>query len=651
MKRDLKYLQLLAKSFPTIQAASTEIINLEAILNLPKGTEHFVTDLHGEHEAFDHVLRNASGTVKRKVEEIFGHTLRDSEKRDLCTLIYYPEGKLKIVRQQEEYIEEWYKIVLMRLVKVCSNVSTKYTRSKVRKALPKEYAYIIEELLHESKGEEANKHNYIMAIVETIVSTGRADHFIIAICNLIKRLTIDSLHIIGDIFDRGPGAHIIMDRLCEYHNFDIQWGNHDLVWMGAAAGSPACVANVLRMCFRYANLVTLEEGYGINLIPLATFVMDVYKDDPCTIFMPKNSDEGLVDPKQLNLCAKMHKAITVMQFKLEHQIISRRKEFGMEDRDLLHKIDFEKGTVRIGDKDYELRDKLYPTIDPADPYKLTKEESEIIEQLTKSFTASARLAKHMDCIYTHGALYLVRNNNLLYHGSVPLNEDGTFKPLIINGKSYAGKELFDRVDQLVRNAYYSEQNSASKLYGQDFIWYLWCGPVSPPFDKNRMATFERYLLTDKEVQNEEKGFYYVLKNRKDICDMILREFGIEDTEHAHIINGHIPVKTIKGENPIKAEGKLLVIDGGYSKAYQKETGIGGYTLVYNSYGLKLVQHEPFESKQKAIEQGIDIISETKVVEHLNKRILVRDTDNGKNLQEQIEDLKELLVAYRKGVIR
>ena len=340
-----------------------------------------------------------------------------------------------------------------------------------------------------------------------------------------------------------------------------------------------------------------------------------------------------------------------MQFKLEHQIIERRKEFGMADRDLLHKIDFEKGTVRIGDKDYELRDKLYPTIDPSDPYRLTKEEAEIIEQLTRSFTSSARLARHMDCMYTHGALYLVRNNNLLYHGSVPLNPDGTFKALTINGKSYAGKELFDRVDQLVRNAYYNEQNSASKLYGQDFIWYLWCGPVSPPFDKNRMATFERYLLTDKEVQDEVKGSYFTLKNKKEICDMILREFGIEDTEHAHIINGHIPVKTIKGENPIKAEGKLLVIDGGYSKAYQKETGIGGYTLVYNSYGLKLVQHEPFESKQKAIEQGLDIISETKVVEHLTKRILVRDTDNGKKLQEQIEDLKQLLVAYRKGVIR
>ena len=651
MKRDLKYLQLLAKSFPTIQAASTEIINLEAILNLPKGTEHYVTDLHGEHEAFQHVLRNASGTIKRKVEEIFGHTLRDSEKRDLCTLIYYPEGKLKIVKQNEPEIDEWYKVELMRLVRVLSNVSSKYTRSKVRKALPKEFAYIIEELMHESKGEEANKHNYIMAIVETIVSTGRADHFITAICKLIHRLTIDSLHIIGDIYDRGPGAHIIMDTLLEYHDFDIQWGNHDLVWMGAAAGSPACVANVLRMCFRYANLVTLEAGYGINLLPLATYVMEAYKDDPCTIFYPKNSDEGLVDPKQLNLCAKMHKAITIMQFKLEYQIIKRRKEFGMDDRNLLHLIDYERGVLVLDGKEYELRDKLFPTIDPKDPYKLTPEEADIIEQLTKSFTSSANLARHMDCMYTHGALYLARNNNLMYHGSVPLNEDGTFKSLTINGKAYAGKELFDRVDQLVRNAYYNEQNSASKLYGQDFIWYLWCGPVSPPFDKNRMATFERYLTTDKEIQKEEKGSYFVLKNRKDICDMILREFGIEDTEHAHIINGHIPVKTIKGENPIKADGKLLVIDGGYSKAYQKETGIGGYTLVFNSFGLKLVQHEPFESRQKAIEQGIDIISETKVVEHLDKRILVRDTDNGKKLQEQIEDLKELLVAYRKGIIR
>ncbi len=651
MKRNLKYLQLLAKSFPTIQAASTEIINLEAILNLPKGTEHFVTDLHGEHEAFQHVLRNASGTIKRKVEEIFGHTMRDSEKRDLCTLIYYPEGKLKIVKQEEKDIDEWYKVILMRLVRVCSNVSSKYTRSKVRKALPKEYSYIIEELMHESKGEEANKHHYIMAIVETIVSTGRADHFIIAICHLIQRLTIDCLHIIGDIYDRGPGAHIIMDTLCNYHNFDIQWGNHDLVWMGAAAGSQACIANVLRMCFRYANLATLEEGYGINLLPLATFAMDAYGDDPCTIFKPKNTDDEPVDPKQLKLIAKMHKAITVIQFKLEHEIIKRRPEFEMDDRNLLHKIDFEKGVVEIDGKEYELRDKLFPTIDPENPYKLTPEEKDIMDKITHSFITSSNLARHMDCIYANGALYLAMNSILMYHGSVPLNADGTFKSLSIHGKEYAGKALFDKIDQLVRNAYYDEHNSASKLYGQDFVWYLWCGPVSPPFDKNRMATFERYLLSDKEVQKELKGNYYQLKNNKDVCEMILREFGIEDTVHAHIVNGHIPVKTIKGETPIKAGGKLLVIDGGYSKAYQQETGIGGYTLVYNSYGLKLVQHEPFESKQKAIEQGIDIISEAKVVEYVDKRILVRDTDNGKRLQEQIEDLQQLLAAYRRGEIR
>ncbi len=651
MKRNLKYLQLLAKSFPTLQAASTEIINLEAILNLPKGTEHFVTDLHGEHEAFQHVLRNASGTIKRKVGEIFGHTLRDSEKRDLCTLIYYPEGKLKIVKQHEEDLEEWYKVILMRLMRVCSNVSSKYTRSKVRKALPKEYSYIIEELLHESKSEEANKHNYIMAIVETIVETGRADHFIIAICNLIQRLTIDCLHIIGDIYDRGPGAHIILDTLCNYHNFDIQWGNHDLVWMGAAAGSQACIANVLRMCFRYANLATLEEGYGINLLPLATFAMDVYGNDPCTIFRPKNTDEEPVDPKQLKLIAKMHKAITIIQFKLEHEIISRRPEFGMDDRNLLHKINFDKGVVEIGGKEYPLKDKDFETVNPASPYELTPEERDIMDKITHSFVTSANLARHMDCLYSHGGLYLAMNSILMYHGSVPLNPDGSFKSLTIHGKEYAGKALFDKIDKVVRDAYYEEAHTAGKLYGQDFVWYLWCGPVSPPFDKNRMATFERYLLSDKEVQKEKKGDYYVLKNNKDICEKILKEFGIEDTEHAHIINGHIPVKTIKGETPIKAGGKLLVIDGGYSKAYQQETGIGGYTLVYNSYGLKLVQHEPFESKQKAIEQGIDIISEAKVVEYVDKRILVRDTDNGKKLQEQIDDLHQLLAAYRKGEIR
>ena len=652
VKRDLKYLQLLAKSFPTIQAACTEIINLEAILNLPKGTEHFVTDLHGEHEAFQHVLKNASGVIKRKVEDIFGHSLREAEKSELCTLIYYPEEKLKIIKghEKEKALHEWYKVILMRLVKVCSNVSTKYTRSKVRRAMPQEYEYIIQELLHESKSGEANKHDYITAIVETIISTGRADHFIIAICNLIQRLTIDSLHIIGDIYDRGPGAHIILDILEDYHNWDIQWGNHDLVWMGAAAGSQACVANVVRMCSRYANFKILEEGYGINLLPLVTFAMDVYGDDPCTIFKPKGADAEGLNPKQTRLVAQMHKAITVIQFKLEYEIIKRRKEFAMDDRNLLHMIDYEKGTVTIDGKEYLLRDKNFPTIDPQNPYKLTPEERIVVEKLTHNFEHSAHMAKHMQLLYSHGALYLVRNSNLLYHGSVPLNEDGTFKALNIQGKDYSGKALFDKIDQIVRQAYFETDKPGEKLFGQDFVWYLWCGPVSPPFDKNRMATFERYFLTDKEAQKEHKGWYNVLKNNKGICEMILKEFGVEG-EPSHIINGHIPVKTAKGESPIKAGGKLLMIDGGYSKAYQQETGIAGYTLIYNSYGLRLVQHESFESTQKAIEQGKDIISETKVVEFMEKRKLVRDTDNGKRMMAQIDDLKQLLAAFRRGLIR
>ncbi len=652
MKRDLKYLQLLAKSFPTIQAASTEIINLEAILNLPKGTEHFVTDLHGEHEAFRHVLKNASGVIKRKVEDIFGHTLRESEKSELCTLIYYPEEKLKLIknREKEKHLLEWYKVILMRLVQVCSNVSTKYTRSKVRKAMPAEYEYIIQELLHESKSGEANKHDYITAIVETIISTGRADHFIIAICNLIQRLTIDSLHIIGDVYDRGPGSHIILDYLENYHNWDIQWGNHDLVWMGAAAGSQACVANVLRMCFRYANFKILEEGYGINLLPLVTFVMDVYGDDPCTIFRPKGTEAESLTQKQARLIAQMHKAITIIQFKLEHEIIKRRKEFGMQDRDLLHLIDQKKGTITLDGKEYPLRDTDFQTIDPNNPYALTPEEKIVIEKLTHNFETSAHLAKHMQLLYSHGALYLVRNSNLLYHGSVPLNEDGSFRSMNIQGKEYAGKALFDKIDQIVRQAYFENENKSAKLYGQDFMWYLWCGPVSPPFDKNRMATFERYFLSDKEAQKEHKGWYNILKNKKEICEMILKEFGVEG-EPSHIINGHIPVKTSKGESPIKAGGKLLMIDGGYSKAYQQETGIAGYTLIYNSYGLRLVQHESFESTQIAIEQGKDIISETKVVEFMEKRKLVRDTDMGKKLMDQIDDLKQLLTAFRRGQVR
>ncbi|MDD3034709.1 MAG: fructose-1,6-bisphosphatase [Bacteroidales bacterium] len=647
--RDLKYLKLLSKSFPTISDAATEIINLEAILNLPKGTEHFLTDIHGEHEAFQHVIKNASGVIKKKVEDIFGHTLREWEKKELCTLIYYPEQKLKIIKAREHDIDDWYKMILVRLLKVCENVSSKYTRSKVRKALPKEFSYIIQELMHESLN-EPNKHGYVEAIISTIVSTGRSENFIVAISKLIQRMTIDSLHIIGDVYDRGPGAHIIMDILCDYHNVDIQWGNHDLVWMGAAAGSEACMANVIRMSLRYTNLATLEDGYAINLMPLASFALEMYGNDPCTVFQPKMSEDEVVKQKQIRMISQMHKAISVIQFKLEGQLIERNPEMGMSERRLLHLIDYEKGTITLNGKVYQLKDKSFPTIDPQKPYELTEDESELVDKLIHSFIHSEKLRKHMRCIYTNGSLYLVRNSNLLYHGSVPLNEDGSFRSLKIQGVDYSGKKLFDKIDQIVRQAYFEEKKTKEKCFGQDFIWYLWCGPSSPPFDKDRMATFERYFIADKETHKENKGHYYHLKDNRGICEKILEEFGIRD-EHSHIINGHIPVKTTKGESPIKADGKLLVIDGGYSKAYQPETGIAGFTLIYNSHGLQLVQHQPFVSTQQAIENGEDIISETTVLEFSNRRKLVRDTDIGKELMQQIDDLTRLLDAYRSGYLK
>lgn len=648
---DLRYLQLLSRSFPTIADASTEIINLEAILNLPKGTEHFLTDIHGEYEAFQHVLKNASGAVKRKVNEIFGHTLRESEKKELCTLIYYPEEKLRLIKENEKDLDDWYLITLNQLVKVCQNVSSKYTRSKVRKALPKDFSYIIQELLHESTI-DPNKHAYINVIISTIISTKRSDDFIIAMCNLIQRLTIDSLHIVGDIYDRGPGAHIIMDTLCDYHNFDIQWGNHDLLWMGAASGNDACMANVIRMSMRYANLATLEDGYGINLLPLATFAMDVYGDDPCSIFGPKmNFADGRYNEKTLRLITQMHKAITVIQLKLEAAIIDRRPELGMDNRKLLHLIDFERGVFVYEGKEYELRDTKFPTIDPADPYKLTEEEHDLMEKIHASFMNSEKLKKHMRCLFTYGGMYLVCNSNLLYHASVPLNADGSFKHVTINGKEYWGQNLLKKVDQLVRSAYFGEDGSVDKAFALDYMWYLWCGPDAPSFDKDKMATFERYFVADKSLHKETKGHYYTLRNEVEVCNNILKEFGVEPGPHAHIINGHVPVKTIKGEQPIKAEGKLLVIDGGFSKAYQPETGIAGYTLVYHSHGLQLVQHEPFQSRQKAIEEGQDIKSTTFIVEFNSQRMMVKDTDKGIELRTQIEDLKKLLVAYRTGLIK
>ena len=648
---DLRYLQLLSRSFPTIADARTEIINLEAILNLPKGTEHFLTDIHGEYEAFQHVLKNASGAVKRKVNEIFGHTLRESEKKEICTLIYYPEEKLQLIKEQETDLDDWYLITLNQLVKVCQNVSSKYTRSKVRKALPAEFSYIIQELLHESSV-EPNKHAYINVIISTIISTKRADDFIIAMCKLIQRLTIDSLHIVGDIYDRGPGAHIIMDTLCDYHNFDIQWGNHDILWMGAASGNDACIANVIRMSMRYANLATLEDGYGINLLPLATFAMDTYADDPCTIFAPKmNFADANYNEKTLRLITQMHKAITIIQFKLEAEIINRRPEFDMDNRKLLHKIDFERGVFVYEGKEYELRDANFPTIDPADPYRLTDEERELVEKIHASFMNSEKLKKHMRCLFTYGGMYLVCNSNLLYHASVPLNEDGSFKHVRIGKKEYWGHKLLQKTDQLIRTAYFDEDGSEEKNFALDYMWYMWCGPDAPSFDKDKMATFERYFIADKALHKENKGYYYTLRNRADICDNILAEFGVEPGPHSHIINGHVPVKTIKGERPIKADGKLLVIDGGFSKAYQPETGIAGYTLVYHSHGMQLVQHDPFQSRQKAIEEGQDIKSTTFVIEFNSQRMMVKDTDKGKQLVTQIQDLKKLLVAYRTGFIK
>ena len=651
LEADLRYLKLLSRSFPTIAAASTEIINLEAILNLPKGTEHFLTDIHGEYEAFQHVLKNASGTVKRKVNEIFGNTLRESEKKDLCTLIYYPQEKLELVKAEEDNMSEWYEITLNRLVKVCQSVSSKYTRSKVNKALPKDFSYIIQELLHETEA-DPNKHAYFNQIISTIISTRRADAFIIAMCNLIQRLAIDSLHIVGDIYDRGPGAHIIMDTICDYHNFDIQWGNHDILWMGAFAGNDACIANVLRIALRYGNLDTLEEGYGINLLPLATFAMENYPELNGDIFRPRiKYSRRVYSDTELDIIAKMHKAISIIQWKTEGQLIKAHPEYAMDDRLLLHRIDSANRSITLADgKTYALSDTDFPTIDITDPYELTKQETALLKSLHRSFVGSEKLRKHVYCLLRHGSFYLARNNNLMYHASIPLEADGQFRKVSVLGKEYAGRELLDRLDELVQIACRQGSDDPDRSASVDYMWYLWCGPDSPLFGKDRMATFERYFIEDKSTHNEGKGHYYDLIDDPEMCNKILTEFGLP-TEGSHIINGHVPVKTIKGENPVKADGKLLVIDGGFSKAYQSTTGIAGYTLVYHSRGFQLVQHEPFESRKKAIEEGQDIISNTVLNEFKARRLLVRDTDKGKELITQVDELNKLLAAYRRGLIR
>lgn len=647
-EKELLYLKLLAKQYPTIQAAATEIINLNAILNLPKGTEHFVTDIHGEFEAFLHVLRNGSGSIKRKIEETFADTLSAKEKRSLATLIYYPEQKIPLALKIIENEDEWYRLTLFRLIKMCRVVSSKYTRSKVRKALPPDFAYIIEELLHEQESVD-NKQEYYQSIIETIIATGRAKDFIIALSKLLQRLVIDRLHVIGDIFDRGPGAHIIMDALMDYHDVDIQWGNHDIVWMGAAAGSEACLANVIRNALRYSTVETLENGYGINLLPLASFAVDVYGDDPCIHFRPKPLRTEEYTENELRLMAQMHKAITIIQLKLEAQIIRRRPHYLMEDRLLLDKIDYTKGTIRLEGKVYPLQDTHLPTIDPAQPYELTEQEQNVVERLKLSFTHSERLQKHIRFLYARGSMYLVYNGNLLYHGCIAMNEDGSFMAFKVGGEEFAAKAFMDRTERLARQGYFAD-DLEQRQYGQDAMWYLWSGAQSPLFGKDKMSTFERYFIADKSTHAEKMNPYYDFRDKEETARQILQEFGL-DPDTAHIINGHVPVKVKKGESPIKAGGRMFVIDGGFAKAYQSKTGIAGYTLIYNSYGLLLAAHDPFESIQKAIEEEQDIHSKTEIVETNDTRIRVKDTDLGREMQQQIHDLQQLLHAYRIGLIK
>lgn len=651
IEEDMRYLQLLSQSFPTVAEASTEIINLQAILNLPKGTEHFLADIHGEYEAFIHVLKNASGNIKRKVNELFGNTLRETEKRELCTLIYYPEQKLELVKHNETDIDDWYHITLHQLVAVCRDVSSKYTRSKVRKSLPADFSYIIQELLHEHT-EDHDKTAYVNVIVDTIISTGRADDFIIAIANVIQRLAIDSLHILGDIYDRGPGAHIIMDTMRKYHSWDMQWGNHDILWMGAAAGNDACICNVIRLSLRYGNLPTLEEGYGINLVPLATFAMETYKNDPCTEFIPKTTGgASQLDEKTLRLTAQMHKAIAVIQFKVESQIIAKHPEWKMNDRCLFEHVDYQNGTIDLQGKTYKMSSCSFPTINPAAPSELSPEEEILISKLHHSFSVCEKLHKHIRVMLQHGCMYGIYNNNLLFHASCPLNEDGSLKEVeIYPGKKYSGRALMHHTGMQIRTAFQQDSAPEERDYAIDYFLYLWCGPDSPLFDKSKMATFERYFIADKETHVEEKGYYFKLRDDEEVIDHILDAFGVVGSNR-HIINGHVPVRTLKGENPIKANGKLMVIDGGFSKAYHNETGIAGYTLVYHSRGFQLVQHEPFTSTEDAIQRGTDIKSTTQIVEMSNRRMLVADTDIGVELRKQIDDLEELLFAYRHGYIK
>ena len=645
MSYDIDYLTLLSQQYPTVKTASTEIIRLQSRQKLPKLTEHFMSDIHGEYESFLHILKNASGVIKDKITQIYGRTLSERDRQVLATLIYYPEQKLEYIKDEVDDINDWYKITLYRLIEICRVVASKYTRAKIREFLPEAFGSTIDELIHANTDYGSDKETYYNESISTIVELGQADDFIVEISTLIQTLAIGRLHIIGDIFDRGPRADIILDTLTKYHSVDIQWGNHDVQWMGAAAGSLACIANVLAISTKYSNFDCLEDGYGINMIPLATFAMSVYADDDCSCFEIKNKKHSYETEIELEM--KMHKAITVIQFKLEGQLIQNHPEFDMNERCLLDKIDFENGTVTIGENVYKMKDVNFPTIDKENPYKLTEREEDMMNKLYSAFVKCEKLQKHMQLMLKKGGMYKVYNGNLLFHGCVPMNSDCSFKAVNVNGKDYRGKELYDAYEACVRKVLVSN-NKKEKSVGGDILWYLWSGSGSPLFGRDRMTTFERYFVEDKTSHHEEKNSYYDLIETEDATNRIFEEFGLDGT--GHIINGHVPVHQSEGENPLKCDGKVIMIDGGFSKPYHKVTGIAGYTLTYNSYGLTLTAHEPFESAEQVIQNGKDIVSNQVAVQHAFNRILVGDTDNGKKLKENIADLKELIEAYRQGII-
>lgn len=651
MEYDIDYLKLLAEQFPDIKSACSEIIRLQSRQKLPKLTEHFMSDIHGEYESFLHILKNASGVIKSKIREIYGRTLSEEDRQMLCTLIYYPEQKLDWIKKREQNLEDWYKITLYRLVEICRMISSKYTRSAVRELLPRSFGDTIDELIHSPTDYGTDKEGYYTESIHCIIKLGQADAFIVDIAQLIQKLAIGRLHIIGDIFDRGPRADIILDTLIHYHSVDIQWGNHDVQWMGAAAGSLACIATVLSISTKYANFDCLEDGYGINMRPLTIFAMETYGTDPCSCFRLRNPNHVHLSQHDSALWAKMHKAISIIQFKLEGQLIKRHPEFLMDNHIMLDRIDYEHGTVLIEGTKYTLKDKNFPTIDPADPFRLTAEEQALMESLRSSFLHSEKLQKHIRFLYSTGSMYLNYNNNLLYHGCIPMTNDGEFREVTLKGEKVSGKRLLDKAEQIAREGYFGKNGSPEKAYGEDFLWFLWCGCYSPVYGKNKMTSFERYFIDDESTWEEIKDPYYKQSSNPAVCRKILAEFGIDPDAFSHIINGHVPVKIKKGESPVKAGGKLLVIDGGLSRAYQSVTGIAGYTLLFNSHGLLLSQHDAFESIESAITEEKDIYSSLDTIATAPKRILVEDTDIGKGCQQRINALSALVDAYQTGKIR